>query len=107
MVVATLTVMTDTKASYDGMKVYALEVTGAIKPYAGLYTMLFQAFEADNWKNERIPFREKWTDESVFLNKLYNSSTEQWVDYTPFDPNDHTSFKGKTMYFENKTFFLV
>ena len=99
----TLTVMTDTKASYDGMKVYALEVTGAIKPYAGLYTMLFQAFEADNWKNERIPFREKWTDESVFLNKLYNSSTEQWVDYTPFDPNDHTSFKGKTMYFENKT----
>ena len=99
----TLTVMTDTKASYDGMKVYALEVTSAIKPYAGLYTMLFQAFEADNWKNERIPFREKWTDESVFLNKLYNSSTGQWVDYTPFDPNDHTSFKGKTMYFENKT----
>lgn len=99
----TLTVMMDTKASYDGMKVYALEVTGAIKPYAGFYTMLFQAFEADNWKNERIPFREKWTDESVFLNKLYNSSTGQWVDYTPFDPNDHTSFKGKTMYFENKT----
>ena len=28
---------------------------------------------------------------------------KQWVDYTPFDPNDHTSFKGKTMYFENKT----
>ena len=99
----TLTVMTDTKASYDGMKVYALEVTSAIKPYAGLYTLLFQAFEADNWKNERIPFRKKWTDESVFLNKLYNTLTEQWVDYTPFDPNDHTSFKGKTMYFENKT----
>ena len=99
----TLTVMTDTKASYDGMKVYALEVTSAIKPYAGLYTLLFQAFEADNWMAERIPFREKWTDESVFLNKLYNSSTEQWEDYTPFDPNDHTSFAGKTMYFENKT----
>ena len=99
----TLTVMTDTKASYDGMKVYALEVTSAIKPYAGLYTMLFQAFAADTWKAELIPFREKWTDESVFLNKLYNSSNGQWVDYTPFDPNNHTSFKGKTMYFENKT----
>ena len=98
----TLTVMTDTKASYDGMKVYALEVTSKIKPYAGLFTLLFQAF-ADSWKAEHIPFREKWTDESVFLNKLYDSATKTWVDYTPFNPNDHTSFKGKTMYFENKT----
>lgn len=98
----TLTVMTDTKASYNGMKVYALEVTSAIKPYAGLYTLLFQAF-ADSWMDEHIPFREKWTDERVFLNKLYNSSTKQWEDYTPFDPNDHTSFAGKIMYFENKT----
>lgn len=97
-----LTVMTDTKASYDGMKVYALEVTSKIKPYAGLFTLLFQAF-ADSWKAEHIPFREKWTDESVFLNKLYDSATKTWVDYTPFNPNDHTSFKGKTMYFENKT----
>ena len=100
----TLTVMTDTKASYDGMKVYALEVTSAIKPYAGLYTLLFQSFNAeDKYNTELEPFRKQWTDESVFLNKLYNSATKTWVAYTPFDPNDHTSFKGKTMYFENKT----
>ena len=100
----TLTVMTDTKASYDGMKVYALEVTSAIKPYAGLYTLLFQSFNAeDKYNTELEPFRKQWMDESVFLNKLYNSATKTWVAYTPFDPNDHTSFKGKTMYFENKT----
>lgn len=100
----TLTVMTDTKASYDGMKVYALEVTSAIKPYAGLYTLLFQSFNAeDKYNTELEPFRKQWMDESVFLNKLYNSATKTWVEYTPFNPNDHTSFKGKTMYFENKT----
>ena len=99
----TLTVMTDTKASYDGMKVYALEVTSAIKPSTGLYTLLFQAHNADGYVTEFELFRNAWKDENVFLNKLYDSATKTWVDYTPFDPNDHTSFKGKTMYFENKT----
>lgn len=101
----TLTVMTDTKASYNGMEVYAFEVTSAIKPGTGLYVLFFQAFDKnDKWVTQYETIRRyTWTEDTVFLNKLYNSSTEQWEDYTPFDPNDHTSFKGKTMYFENKT----
>lgn len=97
-----LTVMTDTKASYNGMKVYAFEVTSQIKPGTGLYVLFFQAFN-DKWVKQYEPIKYTWTEDTLFLNKLYDSSTQQWVDYTPFDPNDHTSFKGKTMYFENKT----
>ena len=97
-----LSVMTDIRESYNGMKVYAFEVTSKIKPGTGFDCLYFQAFDGNNWKEEKKAI-ENWTDESVFLNKLYDFNSKSWVEYTPFDPNDHTSFKGKTMYFENKT----
>ena len=65
--------------------------------------MYFQAFVNDRWNAEVKATDNKWLDQSAFLGKLYDSETRTWVDYTPFDPNNHTSFAGKTMYFENNT----
>ena len=98
-----LRVMTDTNGRrYEGLQVYSITVTSDINLWSGLGKLYFQAFQGDQLKDEKQAITG-WTVESVFLNKLYDYKTEHWVDYTPFDPNDHTSFKGKTMYFENKT----
>lgn len=98
-----LRVMTDTNGRrYEGLRVYSITVTSDINLWNGLGKLYFQAFQGDQLKDEKQAIAG-WTVESVFLNKLYDYKTEHWVDYTPFDPNDHTSFKGKTMYFENKT----
>ena len=71
-------------------------------PWEGLAKLYFRAYENEDYKNERQAING-WTEQSVFLGKLYDSKTSTWVDYTPFDPNNHTFFAGKTMYFENKT----
>ena len=94
--------MNDLNATYDGMKVYSVSFTNEQMPWEGLAKLYFRAYENEDYKNERQAING-WTDQSVFLGKLYDSKTSTWVDYTPFDPNDHTSFAGKTMYFENKT----
>lgn len=95
--------MTDTNGRrYNGLQVYSITVTSDINKWNGLGKLYFQAFQGDHLKDEKQAITG-WAHESVFLNKLYDSVAKQWVDYSPFDPNDHTSFKGKTMYFENKT----
>ena len=94
--------MTDTNGYYNGLKVYSLAVTGDINRYSGLARLYFQAFQGNQWKDEKQAITG-WTSEGVFLDKLYDSKTEKWVDYTPFDPNNHTYFANQTMYFENKT----
>ncbi|MBU5482285.1 SpaA isopeptide-forming pilin-related protein [Blautia sp. MSJ-19] len=87
--------------TYEGMEVYSATFTDAQMPYGGLARLYFQAFDTQ-WKAEEQAIIS-WTADTVFLGKLYDSKTKSWVDYTPFDPNDHTSFAGKTMYFENDT----
>lgn len=95
--------MTDTNGRrYNGLQVYSITVTSDINKWNGLGKLYFQAFQGETLKAEKQAITG-WAHESVFLNKLYDSVAKQWVDYSPFDPNDHTSFKGKTMYFENKT----
>ena len=94
--------MNDLNATYDGMKVYSVSFTNEQMPWEGLAKLYFRAYENEDYKNERQAING-WTDQSVFLGKLYDSKTSTWVDYTPFDPNNHTFFAGKTMYFENKT----
>ena len=93
--------MTDTNGYYNGLKVYALAVTSDINKYGGLAKLYFQAW-TDKWQAEHKAI-DSWMDESAFLGKLYDSTTKTWLAYTPFDPNNHTSFAGKLMYFENKT----
>lgn len=94
--------MNDLNATYDGMKVYSVSFTNEQMPWEGLAKLYFRAYENEDYKNERQAING-WTEQSVFLGKLYDSKTSTWVDYTPFDPNNHTFFAGKTMYFENKT----
>ena len=94
--------MNDLNATYDGMKVYSVSFTNEQMPWEGLAKLYFRAYENEDYKNERQAING-WTDQSVFLGKLYDSKTSTWVNYTPFDPNNHTFFAGKTMYFENKT----
>ena len=96
-----LTPMPPTNAVYNGQKVYSVTFTSEQMPYSGFYLLYFQAF-VNKWKAQVVATENHWLAQSEFENKLYDSATGQWVDYTPFDPNDHTSFAGKTMYFENK-----
>lgn len=95
--------MTDLNETYHDMKVYSVTFTQEHLPHGGLGSLYFQAFVNDRWNAEVKATDNKWLDQSAFLGKLYDSETRTWVDYTPFDPNNHTSFAGKTMYFENNT----
>lgn len=36
-------------------------------------------------------------------NKLYDAETKTWEDFTPYDPNNHQTFAGKTMLFQNQS----
>ncbi|MDD6069850.1 MAG: DUF5979 domain-containing protein [Clostridiales bacterium] len=91
--------MGDTEQTYEGMKVYTVTYTSDECPYNGFATLQFQAYNGDTWKDQKDVF-STWTSATVFNGKLYNGT--DWVDYTPFDPNNHTTFSGKTIYFENK-----
>ena len=95
--------MTDLNETYHDMKVYSVTFTEEHLPHGGLGSLYFQAFVDGNWRAEVKATDNVWLEQSVFLGKLYDSETRTWVDYTPFDPNNHTSFAGKTMYFENNT----
>ena len=95
--------MTDLNETYHDMKVYSVTFTEEHLPYGGLGSLYFQAFVNGNCRAEVKAIDNVWLEQSVFLGKLYDSETKTWVDYTPFDPNNHTSFAGKTMYFENNT----
>ena len=95
--------MTDLNETYHDMEVYSVTFTEEHLLYKGLGSLYFQAFVNDRWNAEVKATDKYWLDQNVFLGKLYDSETKTWVDYTPFDPNNHTSFAGKTMYFENNT----
>lgn len=95
--------MTDLNETYHDMEVYSVTFTEEHLLYKGLGSLYFQAFVNDRWNAEVKATDNCWLDQNVFLGKLYDSKTRTWVDYTPFDPNNHTSFAGKTMYFENNT----
>ena len=40
---------------------------------------------------------------SNIANKLYDADSREWVDFTPYDPNNHQTFAGKTMLFQNQS----
>lgn len=91
--------MSDTGQTYEGMKVYTVTYTSSECPYDGFATLQFQAYDGSTWKDQKVVF-DAWTLANVFNGKLYTGTG--WVDYTSFDPNNHTTFSGKTIYFENK-----
>lgn len=40
---------------------------------------------------------------SNIANKLYDADSKTWENFTPFDPNNHQTFAGKSMTFENRS----
>ena len=92
--------MSDTGQTYEGQKVYSVTFNKDPDcPYEGFATIQFQQWK-DSWISQIVPFTS-WEEYSTFNNKIYYNST--WLDYTPFDPDDHTTFGGKQMAFENKS----
>lgn len=97
--------MADTGQTYtvstgQELKVVSVDITCK---YGGLNTLQFQAIGADKkFKEQKVPFDNFWKNESFFSGKLYDYTNKTWVEYIPFDPDNHAFFAGKTMYFENR-----
>ena len=44
-----------------------------------------------------------WKGIDNFANKIYDPKADTWTACTPFDPNNHQTFAGKTMLFQNQS----
>lgn len=72
-------------------------------PWDGYNTLQFCKIEnsVETWL---IAFSNTWTNKSVFANNLFDGENKNWVqNYQPFDPNNHQTFAGKTMLFQNQS----
>lgn len=92
-------VMQDTGKTYGDCKVYVAETT---TPQGRYYVLQFQAYKNDEWKEQFVAINNVWTDTCNIDKKIYVNG--EWKDdFSPFDPNDHTYFAGKSILFYNKT----
>lgn len=94
--------MTDTGSVYgeNELKVYMVTISSDDCPYGGFATLQFQSYNGSTYVDQNEAFVNSWTSASDISGKLYTGSA--WVDYTPFDPDDHTLFGDKTINFENR-----
>lgn len=92
-------VMQDTGKTYGDCKVYVAETT---TPQGRYYVLQFQAYKNNEWKEQFVAINNVWTDTCNIDKKIYVNG--EWKDdFSPFDPNDHTYFAGKSILFYNKT----
>ena len=92
-------VMQDTGKTYGDCKVYVAETTTSQGRY---YVLQFQAYKNDEWKEQFVAINNVWTDTCNIDKKIYVNG--EWKDdFSPFNPNDHTYFAGKSILFYNKT----
>lgn len=45
----------------------------------------------------------EWTSVYTYADRIYDADAGTWTAYTPFDPNNHQTFAGKTMLFQNQS----
>lgn len=90
--------MTDTGIDRDGLRVYTAVIEHT--PYGGFDVLEFLAYQGEQYIDKTTAI-SSWTTEETICDKLYTGT--EWVAYTPFNPDDHTSFAGKVMYFENRS----
>lgn len=96
--------------NYSDRNVYKVELTYSKDCPQGYYNKL-EFHIIGNGSEEWVKaFEGKWTAKSVFANSLYdgdsgnNGYNGTWVqNYQTFDPNNHQSFAGKTMFFQNQS----
>ena len=92
--------------NYSNRNVYKVELTYSKDCPEGYYYKLeFCKIENGNYTWIKA-FENSWTAKSVFANSLYDYDGSNWKlvpNYQTFDRNDHQSFAGKTMFFQNQS----
>ena len=89
--------------NYPDRNVYKVDLTNSKDCPQGCYYKL-EFHIIGNGKDEWIHAADSRTDKSVFANSLYDGNTGKWVpNYQTFDRDNHKSFAGKTMFFQNQS----
>ena len=93
--------------NYPNRNVYKVDLTDSTDCPNGHYNKLEFCKKETNKNDVWIQaFVDKWTDKSVFANSLYDYDGSNWKlvpNYQTFDRNNHKSFAGKTMFFQNQS----
>ena len=91
--------------NYPDRNVYKVDLTNSTDCPSGCYYKL-EFCKKENGKEDWIHVADSKTDKSVFANSLYDydGSNGKWVpNYQTFDRDNHKSFAGKTMFFQNQS----
>lgn len=106
--------MTDSgKTDQKGRKIFSIIVYPGQSPscpYSGYGRIEFRIYESDG-KTPRNNYwghgkdGPAWQGIDNFADKIYDPdpTADTWTAYTPFDPNNHQMFAGKTMLFQNQS----
>ena len=88
--------------NYSNRNVYKVDLTNSRDcPQGGYKKLEFNKAGTNDWIKA---FENQWKEKSEFANSLYDGETGKWVkNYQTFDPNNHKSFAGKTMLFQNQS----
>ena len=92
--------------NYPNRNVYKVDLTNSTDCPNGHYNKLeFCKIENGNY-TWITAFANNWTEKSVFANSLYDYDGSNWKlvpNYQTFDRDNHQSFAGKTMFFQNQS----
>ena len=88
--------------NYSNRNVYKVDLTNSRDcPQGGYKKLEFNKAGTNDWIKA---FENQWKEKSEFANSLYDGETREWKkNYQTFDPNNHQSFAGKTMFFQNQS----
>lgn len=103
--------MTDSgKADWNGRKIFFTTVYPGQSPsclYSGYSKIEFITSTANGDKLASYwglgQNSLEWTSVYTYADKIYDADAGTWTAYTPFDPNNHQTFAGKTMFFQNQS----
>ena len=68
-------------------------------PYGGFYNLRFYVKDVNGKVSYVI--KDGWKNIDEYKGKCYDGENGEWVDFVAYDPNNHLSFAGNKMVFEN------
>ena len=104
--------MTDSgKTGQNGRKIFSIIVYPGRSPsceYRGYARIEFITYKSDGTShlNDYWGLGKDgvdWKNIDNFADKIYDPTADTWTAYTPYDPNNHQTFAGKTMLFQNQS----
>lgn len=104
--------MTDSgKTGQNGRKIFSIIVYPGRSPsceYRGYARIEFITYKSDGTShlNDYWGLGKDgvdWKNIDNFADKIYDPTADTWTAYTPYDPNNHQTFAGKTMFFQNQS----